>query len=40
MAVDAVFPADALMMSLKGLSREFAHVPITLFTEGLGGAEQ
>jgi DNA-binding transcriptional LysR family regulator len=40
MAVDAVFPADALMMSLKGLSREFPHLPITLFTEGVGGAEQ
>ena len=40
LAVDAVFPGDVLMASLKELSREFPHLPVTLFTEGLGGAEQ
>jgi DNA-binding transcriptional LysR family regulator len=40
LAVDAVFPDDVLMASLKALSREFPHLPVTLFTEGLGGAEQ
>jgi len=40
LAVDAVLPEDPLRASLKGLSHEFAHLPVTLFTEGLGGAEQ
>src|SRR5690348_8503603 len=40
LAVDAVLPEAALMASLKALSREFPHLPVTLFTEGLGGAEQ
>ncbi|HLJ20661.1 MAG TPA: LysR family transcriptional regulator [Stellaceae bacterium] len=40
LAVDAVFPGDVLMAGLKALSREFPHLPVTLFTEGLGGAEQ
>jgi DNA-binding transcriptional LysR family regulator len=40
LAVDVVFPGDVLMASLKALSREFPHLPVTLFTEGLGGAEQ
>jgi DNA-binding transcriptional LysR family regulator len=40
LAVDAVFPSDVLMASLKELSREFPQLPVTLFTEGLGGAEQ
>jgi DNA-binding transcriptional LysR family regulator len=40
LAVDAVLPGDALMASLEALSREFPHLPVTLFTEGLGGAEQ
>ena len=40
MAVDAVLPADALRASLKALSHEFPRLPVTLFTEGLGGAEQ
>ena len=39
-AVDAVLPADALRASLKALSHEFPRLPVTLFTEGLGGAEQ
>src|SRR5579863_4643763 len=40
LAVDAVLPEQALRASLKALSREFTHLPVTLFTEGLGGAEQ
>src|SRR6202035_1621455 len=40
LAVDAVLPADALRASLKALSHEFPRLPVTLFTEGLGGAEQ
>jgi DNA-binding transcriptional LysR family regulator len=40
LAVDTMFPDDVLMAGLKGLSREFPHLPVTLFTEGLGGAEQ
>jgi DNA-binding transcriptional LysR family regulator len=40
LAVDAVLPEDALRASLKALSHEFPHLPVTLFTEGLGGAEQ
>src|SRR5262245_9197480 len=35
LAVDAVFPDDVLRASLQGLSREFPHLPVTLFTEGL-----
>lgn len=40
LAVDVVFPEEALMASLKGLAHEFPQLPVTLFTEGLGGAEQ
>ncbi len=40
LAVDAVLPEQALRASLKALSHEFPHLPVTLFTEGLGGAEQ
>jgi DNA-binding transcriptional LysR family regulator len=40
LAVDAVLPEDPLRASLKALSHEFPHLPVTLFTEGLGGAEQ
>jgi DNA-binding transcriptional LysR family regulator len=40
LAVDAALPDAALMASLKALSREFPHLPVTLFTEGLGGPEQ
>lgn len=40
LAVDAVLPEDPLRASLKALTREFPHLPVTLFTEGLGGAEQ
>ncbi|HUC65346.1 MAG TPA: LysR family transcriptional regulator [Stellaceae bacterium] len=40
LAVDALLPEDPLRASLKALSHEFPHLPVTLFTEGLGGAEQ
>jgi DNA-binding transcriptional LysR family regulator len=40
LAVDAVLPEQVLRASLKALSHEFPHLPVTLFTEGLGGAEQ
>ena len=40
LAVDSVLPEDPLRASLKALSHEFPHLPVTLFTEGLGGAEQ
>lgn len=40
LAVDAVLPEQVLRVSLKALSHEFPHLPVTLFTEGLGGAEQ
>jgi DNA-binding transcriptional LysR family regulator len=39
-AVDAVFPNAELLASLKALSALFPHLPVTVFTEGLGGAEQ
>lgn len=40
LAVDATFPNDLLMASLKALSLEFPQMPVSVFTEGLGGAEQ
>jgi molybdate transport repressor ModE-like protein len=40
LAVDATFPNDLLMASLKALSVEFPQMPVSVFTEGLGGAEQ
>ncbi|WP_158817109.1 LysR family transcriptional regulator [Methylocapsa sp. S129] len=40
LAVDAIFPNDLLMGSLKALSGEFPQMPVSVFTEGLGGAEQ
>jgi len=40
LAVDAIFPNDILMLSLKALAETFPHLPVTVFTEGLGGAEQ
>jgi len=40
LAVDTMFPSDVLMAGLLGLTREFPCLPVTLFTEGLGGAEQ
>lgn len=40
LAVDAVFPRAVLIASLKALSEAFPYLPVTLFTEGLGGSEQ
>jgi DNA-binding transcriptional LysR family regulator len=40
LAVGAVFPSAVLTASLRELTQEFPHLPVTLFTEGLGGAEQ
>jgi DNA-binding transcriptional LysR family regulator len=40
LAVDAIFPNDVLMASLKKLTEVYPWIPVTLFTEGLGGAEQ
>jgi DNA-binding transcriptional LysR family regulator len=40
LAVDATFPNDLLMASLKALRVEFPQTPVSVFTEGLGGAEQ
>ena len=40
LAVDALFPNDVLTDSLKDLAKEFPCLPVTLFTEGVGGAEQ
>jgi DNA-binding transcriptional LysR family regulator len=40
LVVDGVLPEDALRASLRALNNEFPHLPVTLFTEGLGGAEQ
>jgi DNA-binding transcriptional LysR family regulator len=40
LAVDAAFPNALLMASLKALSEEFPQMPVSVFTEGLGGAEQ
>jgi len=40
LAVDAIFPNDLLMESLKALRGEFPQLSVTVFTEGLGGAEQ
>jgi DNA-binding transcriptional LysR family regulator len=40
LAVDAMFPSGVLMVSLKALSKTFPCLPVTLFTEGLGGPEQ
>jgi DNA-binding transcriptional LysR family regulator len=39
LAVDATFPNDLLMESLKALRVEFPQLPVSVFTEGLGGAE-
>jgi DNA-binding transcriptional LysR family regulator len=40
LAVDAIVPTEVLTRSLKALSAVFPSLPVTLFTEGLGGAEQ
>ncbi len=40
LAVEAMFPNGPLMSSLKTLNAHFPHLPVTVFTEALGGAEQ
>ncbi len=40
LAVDAFFPTRPLMASLKALNDEFPRMPVSVFTEGLGGSEQ
>lgn len=40
LAIDAIFPSAVTMESLRVLSTVFPGLPVTLFTEGLGGAEQ
>ena len=40
LAVDPIFPHEPLIFSLKGLSRAFPKLPVTIFTENLGGSEQ
>jgi DNA-binding transcriptional LysR family regulator len=40
LAVDAIFPNELLMASLKALRGEFPQTPVSVFTEGLGGPEQ
>jgi len=39
-AVDAIFPHEPLIASLKALRQEFPDVPVSIFTESLGGSEQ
>jgi DNA-binding transcriptional LysR family regulator len=40
LSVDPMFPNAVLMASLKALSAVYPCLPVTVFTEGLGGAEQ
>ena len=40
LAVDPIFPHAPLIASLKALSVEFPKLPVTIFTENLGGSEQ
>ena len=40
LAVDAIFPIEVMTSCLKELTEHFPDLPVTLFTEGLGGAEQ
>jgi DNA-binding transcriptional LysR family regulator len=40
LAVDAIFPIAVLTGCLKDLAERFPNLPVTLYTEGLGGAEQ
>src|SRR5271157_5569420 len=39
-AVDPIFPHGPLIESLKALSAEFPKLPVSIFTENLGGSEQ
>src|SRR6185312_1092083 len=40
LAIDAIFPSAILMASLKALSAAHPCLPVTLYTEALGAAEQ
>ncbi len=40
LAVDSMFPNSVLMETLRAFGQEFPSVAVTLFTEGLGAAEQ
>ena len=40
LAVDSLFPSRILTASLKALNAVFPHLPVLIFTEGLGAAEQ
>jgi DNA-binding transcriptional LysR family regulator len=40
LAVDSIFPSTILTESLKALDKVFPQLPVLLFTEGLGAAEQ
>jgi len=40
LAVDGYFPAEVLMASITALGEAFPLLPVSIFTEGLGGAEQ
>ncbi len=40
LAVDPMFPGELVRESLKALAGMFPNLPVTVFTEGLGGAEQ
>ena len=40
LAVDPIFPMPLLMESLAALRQAYPQLPATLFTEGLGGAEE
>jgi DNA-binding transcriptional LysR family regulator len=40
LAVDVIFPNGVLMESLRAFASVYPCLPVTLFTEGLGGAEQ
>jgi DNA-binding transcriptional LysR family regulator len=40
LAVDSLFPNAVLIESLRALDKVFPHLPVLLFTEGLGAAEQ
>ncbi len=40
LAVDAIFPHEPLIASLKALRDKFPALPVSIFTETLGGSEQ
>lgn len=40
LAVDALFPNEVLVASLRALAAVYPSLPVTVFTEGVGGSEQ